>query len=89
LILKPGIQEHLWEVWIVENNEIRGRLITEWRVAQLPGKYDYQYKIEGREHIYYINSHNTISREQAVWFAKEEYAGKLRQLSINVSDNHR
>jgi len=87
--LRPGIQQHLWEVWIVENNEIRGRLIEEWRSAQLPRLYEYYYKIEGRSHVYYICSHHAISREQAIWFARQEYEGKIRRVNIDVSKNHR
>lgn len=89
MILKPGLQTHIWEVWFAVNNEIHGRLIEEWRASQLPGLYAYNYKIEGREHVYCISSHDAITREQALWFAKELHAGKVRRLSIDVSDNHR
>jgi hypothetical protein len=88
-ILRPGLQTHIWEVWLGENGEIRGRLIEEWRVAQLPRLYDYYYKIEGRSHVYHIVSHDAISREQAIWFARQEYEGKIRRLSIDVGENHR
>lgn len=87
--LKPGLQVHIWEVWIGENQEIRGRLIEEWRVSQIKSLYDYNYQIEGREHVYHIVSHDAISREQAIWFAKEVHAGKVRRLHIDVKQNHR
>lgn len=83
--LKPGIQEHLWEVWLVEDQSMRGRIISEWRATQLKGKYEYQYKIQGREHVYYIVSHDPISREQAIWFAKKEYEGKLHRVHIDLN----
>ena len=87
--LKPGLQTHVWEVWFALDYEIHGLIIEEWRPGQLPRLYDYNYKIEGRAHVYHICSHDAITREQALWFAKEMHAGKLRRLSIDVSQNHR
>lgn len=83
-ILRPPLKEHLWEVWHGENAELRGRLIVEWRAAQLPRLYEYYYKIEGREHIYVIVSHDAVTRDEAIWFAKQEYAGALRRININL-----
>lgn len=82
--LKPALIEHLWEVWHGENGEIRGRIIGEWRPAQLPRLYEYYYKIEGRTHVYYIVSHDTVTRDEAIWFARQEYAGALRKITINL-----
>jgi len=87
--LTPKYTYHQWEVWLCDNHEMRGRIIGEWRAAQLKGLYEYYYEIKGREHIYYIVSHDVITRDQAIWFATQLHEGKVRQLRINVSENHR
>ena len=87
--LTPKYTYHQWEVWVDENQGLRGRIIEEWRIAQLKNLYEYHYEIKGREHIYYIVSHDAITRSQAIWFASQLHEGKVRKVRIDVSENHR
>lgn len=87
--LTPKYTYHQWEVWEGENQELRGRIIEEWRIAQLKNLYEYHYEIKGRAHVYYIVSHDAISRQQAIWFAAQLHEGKVRKVRIDVNENHR
>jgi len=87
--LTPKYTYHQWEVWESENQELRGRIIEEWRIAQLKNLYEYHYEIKDRAHVYYIVSHDAISRQQAIWFASQLHQGKVRKVRIDVSENHR
>jgi hypothetical protein len=83
--LTPKYIYHQWEVWLGENNEMRGRIIDEWRIAQLKNLYEYHYEIKGRSHIYYIVSHDSVTRAEAIWFASQLHEGKVRRLHIDLS----
>lgn len=83
--LKPGRQEHVYEIWSNDIEPIRGRVITEYTAGQCRNQYAYYYRFEGREHVYTIVSHEAFTRETALSFATALYERKVYRLQIDLA----